>query len=266
MTTSNVVKSDLYKLYNIVQNSAIVYPKELIVSTLREYFSQDTYYHYVKDKWGFPNTPDHKNLPLDAGMVDDTTTRLYIGEAYRKDVIFYPALIVRSSGANFIPIGINREAFNVQYATRLYEDGYGNTSKIDVPEYFISAGALEGSLTIEVMSRSLRARDDLAELTGIIFEDLARDQLTHAGLFIKKVTIGSPSEADDRSDKLFKQTISLEFRSEWRRHIPILNVIEILNFSIEIGNVENPSIPASPNLTIETSNTIFDIFGNLTEI
>ena len=41
MTTSNVVKSDLYKLHNIVQNSAIVYPKELILSTLKEYFSEE---------------------------------------------------------------------------------------------------------------------------------------------------------------------------------------------------------------------------------
>jgi len=265
MTTSNVVKSDLYKLHNIVQNSAIVYPKELILSTLKEYFSEDSYYHYVKDEFGFPKTPDHTGMPLEAGLDDNVTTRLYIGEAFRKDVIFYPALIVRSSGANYLPISINNEAYNIQYSPRLYEDGYGNTYQLSYPEYFISAGVIEGTLTIEVMTRSLRARDDLSEIVALIFQELSRDQLTHSGLFIKRVSIGGPSESDDRSDKLFRQTINLEFRSEWRRHIPILNVIEILNFSIEIGNIDT-NIPASPNLAIETNKTIYDIFGDLQEI
>ena len=34
----------------------IVYPKEIIISSLRDFFSNDTLYHYNRDQYGFANT------------------------------------------------------------------------------------------------------------------------------------------------------------------------------------------------------------------
>src|SRR5271169_3906731 len=101
MSSNNFFKSDLYGIYNIVQASMIVYPKEIIISTLRDFFSHDSYYHYSRDQWGFANTTDHTDLPPGAdfptqfnryGATQSTgvPTRLFIGENYRYDGIFYP--------------------------------------------------------------------------------------------------------------------------------------------------------------------------------
>jgi len=49
MATINTFKTDLYNLYNYSQNTAIVHPKEILIETLREVFSEDSYYHYVKN-------------------------------------------------------------------------------------------------------------------------------------------------------------------------------------------------------------------------
>src|SRR5258708_1117815 len=99
MTTNNINRSDLPKIYNIIQNSMILYPKELVIATLRDFFSTDSWYSYRHDAWGFPKTPDLTGVPLDAGFTDNITTRLFIGEAYRFDVIYYPSILVRHGGS-----------------------------------------------------------------------------------------------------------------------------------------------------------------------
>ena len=56
--TGNFFKSDLYKIHDVVQNTMIVFPKEIIIATLRDFFSEDSYYGYRRDNFGFPQTPD----------------------------------------------------------------------------------------------------------------------------------------------------------------------------------------------------------------
>ena len=87
MATNNFFRSDLPKLHSIVQNAMTLYPKELVIATLRDFFSRDHYYHYAHDHWGFPQTPDHTNLPPFAGFDNDITTRVNIIEFYRFDII-----------------------------------------------------------------------------------------------------------------------------------------------------------------------------------
>src|SRR5579885_284780 len=164
MSTGSFFKSDLYHLHNIVQNTMIAYPKELIIATLRDFFSEDSYYHYSKDQWGFPNTPDHTDLPLNAGLNDNITTRLYIGENYRFDGIFYPAILVKNAGGRYRPISINMDKGKVHYSERVFDDGYGNIVTFRNPDYLIFSGAWEGSMSIDIKTRSLRSRDDLVEL------------------------------------------------------------------------------------------------------
>lgn len=125
MATGNYFKSDLYKIHNIIQSSMIVYPKEMIIATLRDFFSKDSYYRYISDVWGFPNTTDNTGLPIDAGLPgDDSCTRLFIGENYRYDVAFYPAILVKNSGSKSVPLSINRERGAIKYSSMQYEDGY----------------------------------------------------------------------------------------------------------------------------------------------
>jgi hypothetical protein len=261
MSTNNFFKSDVYRMYNVVQNSMTLYPKELVIAQIRDFFSRDTYYHYVFDNWGYPQTPDQTDLPISAGYHDNITTRLFVGESYRFDVIYYPAIIVRHGGATSVPVSLNRNTSVVKWGNMVFEDGYGNIKTFPTPEYFIFAGAWEGSINIDVMARDLRARDDLVDAICLLFVDLAFNDLQKSGLVIKGVSSGAPTETDDRNDHIFKQTVTLQVRSEWRRQIPISNIIEIINMGIEFGRI--PEGPIAPNLTINTGETLTDMLSNL---
>src|SRR5271166_3074924 len=114
--SNNYYKSDIEYLYNITQSSMLVYPKEVIIATLKDLFSQDSYYHFGKDMYGFNSTVDHTDLPLGADMPYGPgsqpglnpnpvlPTRLFIGENYRFDTIFYPAILVKNGGSRYVPI------------------------------------------------------------------------------------------------------------------------------------------------------------------
>jgi hypothetical protein len=263
MATGSLNRSDLPKLHGIVQNSMITYPKEIVIDTLRNFFSQDSYYHYVKDVWGFPNTTDNTDLPLEAGLNDNSSTRLFIGENYRFDGIFYPAILVKHGGARYVPVSINRETGKVQWGFRTFEDGYGNFESLAYPQAFVFNGAWEGSLVIDIMTRSLTSRDQLLELVGIALVQLSFESLRKAGVVVKPPQISAPSEIDDRNDKLFRQTITIDIRTEWEVQKPIGSVLEVINFALEFGRVDVPDAPAAANLTINTDMTILDIMSSI---
>jgi hypothetical protein len=263
MSTNNFFKSDLMGIYNIVQASMLVYPKEVIIATLRNYFSKDSYYHYSKDQWGFPNTVDHTDLPPGADLPRGPgaqpqlnphpvlPTRIFIGENYRYDGIYYPAVLVKSGGSRYVPISINRNQTTIQYSEILYQDGYGNETLVSKPEFFVTAGCWEGSIIIDVMSRSLRARDDIVEAIGYCFTEINFDSLYDVGLIVKPMQIGAPSETDDRNDKLFRQSITLDIRTEWRREIPVADVIDAILFTVSFQDFSRES-PIAANLTVNT--------------
>lgn len=240
----------------------IVYPKEIIIATLRDFFSKDSYYHYSKDQWGFANTTDHTDLPLGADLPtqfnkdganqEGLSTRVFIGENYRYDGIYYPAILVKNGGGRSVPISINRNQDTVQYEDLIFEDGYGNQTTLRQPQSLVTAGAWEGSISIEVETRSLRSRDDLVELITMCFTEITFDTLVDIGLIIKPISWGAPTESDDRNDKLFRQTLTLDIRSEWRREIPVGTIIDAILFSVEFGNINNPNAPIAQNLTINT--------------
>lgn len=260
-------------LHNVVQASMLVYPKELIIATLRDFFSKDDYYHFAKDQWGFPNTTDHTDLPpgvdipsfhnVNGTNQEGLSTRVFIGENYRYDGIYYPAILVKSGGSQYVPISINRESGGVQYRDVIFEDGYGNQTIVHKPVSFITAGAWEGSIIIDVMTRSLRSRDDLVELIAMCFTDITFDTLVDVGLIIKPISIGAASEADDRNDKLFRQTLTLNIRTEWRREIPVDTIIDAIFFTATFEDLSRPGSPTSANLTVNTETTITDMLLNM---
>ena len=261
--------SNLMTLHNIVQASMLVYPKEVIIATLRDYFSKDDYYHYSKDQWGFANTTDHTDLVPGADFPtlhdqyganqEGLSTRLFIGENYRYDGIYYPAILVKSGGSRYVPISINRDQESVQYEDVIYEDGYGNQTVVHRPKAFVTAGVWEGTIVIDVLSRSLRARDDIIEAISMCFTEVTFDTLYDIGIIVKPLVIGAPFESDDRNDKLFRQTITLEIRTEWRREIPVGNIIDAIFFTVVFEDLSQPTSPVPANLTINTDVSITDL-------
>jgi hypothetical protein len=273
MSSNNFFKSDLYGLYNIVQASMLVYPKEMIIDTLRNFFAGDSYYHYSRDQWGFANTTDHTDLPPGADLPSGPgahpelnpnpilPTRLFIGENYRYDSIYYPAILVKSGGSRYVPISINRDQGTIYYGESLIEDGYGNQTLVRTPQSFITQGIWEGSIIVDVYSRSLRARDDLVELVGMCFAEVNFETLHQVGIIVKPPVIGAPNEGDDRNDKLFRQSITLDIRTEWKREIPIGTLIDAIFFTVTFGGLTADS-PNSANLTINTEVSIYDMLLN----
>lgn len=253
MSVGTFFSSDLYSLYHVIQNTQILFPKELLLSTLREYFAKDTKYHYVKDPWGFPKTPDHTDLDPSAGFDDDSTTRIYIGQESRMDIPFYPAVLIKHTGSSFVPISINEEKECIQYGYRLYVDGYNNRYNVLVPLGFIFAGAWDLSFSIDVMTEGAQDRATIVEAICMLLQ-IKRDDLTRSGLFIKSVKTDGESSEVYQNDLIYKQSISIDCRGEYRRLIPITNIIEAINVCIEFGDLatNNPD----PNLQI---NYYFDI-------
>lgn len=271
MGSNNFFRSDLFGIYNIIQASMIVYPKEIIIATLRDFFSKDSYYHFSKDQWGFPNTTDHTDLPPGADLPRGPgarpelnpdpilPTRLFIGENYRYDGIFYPAILVKSGGSRYVPISINRDQGEIKYDNVLFVDGYGNETIVRKPIALVTSGAWEGSIVIDVLSRSLRGRDDLAELVGMCFTEVHFDTLHDIGIIVKPISIGAPSETDDRVDKLFRQTLTLDIRTEWRREIPVSSTIDAILFTASFANLSDPNSPVAANITVNTSTNTADM-------
>jgi len=114
-------------------------------------------------------------------------------------------------------------------------------------------------MNIDVIARDLRSRDDLVDLVSLLFVDVAFNDMQRAGLIVKGVSSGAPTELDDRNDHFFKQTVTLQIRSEWRRQIPVGNIIEIINFGIEFP-IEPP---IAAGLTINTSSTLEELLEKL---
>lgn len=259
--TGSLIRTDLYQIHHVVQNALMSYPKELIIGMLREEFNKDSWYHYLSDEWGYPKVPDLTDMPLGAGLNEDReTTRIFIGEAFRFDAIFYPALLVKMTSARSVPISISRNREVVEYEKQLVVDGYGNTKQFFIPKYIDLAGAWEGTISIDVISRDILDRDNLASIVMLLFTDIRFESLRKAGVLVKsgQPTLGGISESDDRQqDKLYKATINVDIRTEWRRLIPIDRVLERINFCVDFRVLGSETI-TNPNIAISESVSILD--------
>lgn len=262
MAVGNLVKTDLYSIYYYIQNSMLSYPKEIFIETLREFFSRDSYYHYQRDPWGFPKVIDETPLQVSDGLNNDLVTRLYIGDHYRLESLFYPALLVTDNGTRSVPISFNREAGAVLWEPIKFMDGYGNEKLINYPKAITYAGAWEGQISIGVNSRSSRTCNELSEIIALFFADAFYDVLKNAGVAIKPngISISSTSEVDDRNDKLFKKTVSFDIRSEWWREIPVQSVIDRIRICVDFKYLEQKNPPPN-DLNIEQTLRYSDILN-----
>jgi hypothetical protein len=190
-------------------------------------------------------------------------TRVFIGENYRYDGIFYPAILVKSGGSRYVPISINRDQGTISFSKILFTDGYGNQTTVYKPAAIVTNGAWEGSIIVDIMTRSLRARDDLVELISMCFTDVHFDTLHDIGIVVKPITVSGTSETDDRNDKLFRQTLTLDIRTEWKRAIPIENTVDAILLTATFSDLSVPNSPVAANLTINTEVNIVETLLNM---
>ena len=248
-----IVFSDIYQLYDIIKQGGIMMGRNLLIDTLREAYSADREFHYVSDKFGYPKTPSQLGLDPDAGTTDDLTTRIFIGSTHRDDISFYPALTVRPTNISYFPISFNRNRGTIRYGFQKLTDGYGNSEIIQVPVATIFTGAWDQSFEIKVSSRSLEDVTSLADGVMVILQEVYNDDLLRNGLFIKKVSAGGQSEENrGEADPVYHIAISVETYSEWRREIPISNLIERIQlcFSFDISPLDVPAIGLDGKFTI----------------
>jgi len=263
MTTTSFFLSDLYAIHRIIQNTQIVYAKELIVSTMRDHFAQDTRYHYAQDEWGNPKIKDMTDVPLTSGILDEETTRIWIGQENKQNPRFLPSVIVKHTGANYKPISFNQNRHNLHYENRIFKDANGNLYNISHPKYFVFAGAWDTNFDIDIEADSPIDRNILAECISLLFQTIKIDDLHFNGLFVKNTRVGGESSEDFQNSKIFKQTVSIECRGEYRRIVPVENIIDIINLCIDFGSFIPPNSGAyDENLRINAQVSLLDVAYN----
>ena len=177
--------------------------------------------------------------------------RIFIGEAFRHDVIYYPAVLVKQGSSKYVPISFNRNKETIQYCATKFVDGYGNETVTTTPYAFTLNGAWEGSFEIEIIARDILARDDISSILSLMFTDIRFEELLKAGVLIKDTSVSFSEDLDRKKERIYRAKIVLDIRSEWKREIPIGNIVDIINMCIDFGKVDTGVF--APNLTINTT-------------
>lgn len=237
--TSHRVYSDLFNLSDFVKQVAVSQGKNLIIDALREYFSKDTLYKYSTDSFGFPLTPDLTEM--EPSIQNPRTTRIFIGDSFRLDKRFYPSVIVKYSSGRYKPISFNQN-FTTKHRLDLITDGYGNNSVVKTPTHTVITGAWEQSFEIQIATESIPDREELTDIVASFFIGKVRQEIYEAGLFIKGISISSEREEKWANDNVYIQTITLETYSEWRREVPIDDLLETISFCFKYGVFDSGSI------------------------
>lgn len=232
MVTDHRVYSDLFSVANFVRQVAVSQGKNLLIDALREHFKVDRFYRYTTDAFGFPLTPDVTDLPPD--IQEDRTTRIFIGDVFRYDKRYWPAVVVRYGSGRYKPVSFNQNQ-TVRYRMDLVLDGYGGRSYINVPTHHVVAGAWEQTFEIVVASESIPDREELTDIVSSFLIGKARQELYEAGLFVRSVSMSGEREEEWGNDKVYLQSITVEAYSEWRREIPIDSLVETINFCFNYG-------------------------------
>ena len=199
----------------ILSTDHIKYIKNTIIDALRDTFSRDPDYTYIKSADGIFPEFDNENL----GIV--------ITDVFSYDVEFLPAVTVRINGSNLMPVSFNQNQFTYDY-------GRNEQGQL-VPLWQEFSGLYKTSVTVNIHTWDVLAREELVGRIAILFKHVLRDQLyADFGLFVEKVSVGGETETDFRGDELmiFSQSVTLEVLTGWNNRIPVGESLEAINIQI----------------------------------
>ena len=250
----HIVFSSFFEDNHVVQQTAIVHPKTLLIDGLRKVFRQDSIFTYRDDDFGYPITPDQTGVDVDS----DATTKILISDAYRYEVKFFPAIVVKSSGGSYKPISFNQNMTYKHRADYITND-FGSTRKVMTPTHRVYAGRWELGFEVGIYSESQSELEELVDITSLALQYVLWNELRANGLFINQVRIGAESAEPYANDYVYNTAISLSTLSEWRVEIPIENIVEKVAFSIEPTWTPIPGVKGRSDLLSNRYNDIIEL-------
>lgn len=253
----HVVYSSYFSDSYVVQQSAVVHPKSLLIDGLRNIFRNDSVFTYRSDEYGYPLTPDHTGIDIDSGL----TTKILISDTYRYEVKFFPAIVIKMNGGSYKPISFNQD-MTIKYRTDIVENIYGATRKVLTPTHRVYTGSWDMNFDVMIYAESQAELQELTDIVSLALQYNLWNELRANGLFIKSLRIGGESAEPYANDYVYNVTISLNTLSEWRVEIPIENIVEKITFSIEPTRTP---IPGTGNAAALLS-TKYESILELTEI
>jgi hypothetical protein len=248
------VYSSFFGDNHIVQQVAIVHPKNLLIDGLRKVFREDSVFTYRDDEYGYPLTVD-----LTGGDIDsEDTTKILISDLYRYEVKFFPAIVVKSGGGSYKPISFNQ---NMTYKHRVdyIENDYGARRAITTPTHRVYDGRWELTFDIQLYSESYSELEELIDIVSMALQYTLWNELRENGLFIQKLNIGGESAEPYANDYIYSQNISITTLSEWRVEIPIESIVEKIVFRFEPTWHPVPGIKTDADLLAKSYDDIIDM-------
>jgi len=227
--------SDLKRLEvreDILYNTLVVDAKDILISSLREWFSHDSIFTYKSDEFGYPLIPqtDLRGGGL-AGSQDivwgTNSTKIIITDDYRFNSRFFPAITVTDNGGNNSEVSFNQEMGGVKYQLEeVVLDG--QIVQRRVPSHIIFAGAWKQNYAINVIAEDHQTRKRLKDIVSMLFVHVLRETLLNRGIFIEKVGLGGDREDQFANDYYYSSSINLDLYSEWRREVPVTLLVEAI--------------------------------------
>lgn len=215
----------------ILTTDHVKYIKDVIINSLRDVFSRDPDFTYIKDEDGvFPDF-DNENL----GIV--------VTDVFSYDVEFLPAITVRINSSNLVPVSFNQNQFTLDYQ----KDENGNIVRDaagrPIPVWQEFSGLYDTTATLNIHTWDPLAREELVGRVSIWFKHLLRDQLyADFGFFVKDVSVGGEVETDYHNDYIYSQSVSISLLTGWNNRIPVGEPLESINFQI-IGDATRSGTP-----------------------
>ena len=244
--------SNFFSNNGILQQIAGTSAKCLIIDTIRKIFTGDSYYPYRTDVYGYPIVIDHTGLPADSEL----PTKIHIGDTFKYEGIHIPCVVVRHGGGSYHPISFNQQGIPgytgvIQYKQEIIQDGYGEIYEINTPDKYVFAGAWDLTYEVKIYTESTTDREELLSIISMGLQHVHWHDLQSAGLLIKNLSFGSESEEEHNNDKFFTQSITLDIYGEWRREIPVGDLLERIVFFFDIGRIVGGEVTPSNDLSWE---------------
>ena len=248
------VYSSFFSDNNVIQQVAIVHPKNLLIDGLRKIFRNDSVFTYRDDEYGFPLTVDLTDKEVDS----EETTKILISDMYRYEVKFFPAIVIKSGGGAYKPLSFNQD-MTYKYRVDYLENEYGARRAISTPSHRVYNGRWELSFDIQIYSESYSELEELVDIASISLQYSLWNELRENGLFIKGLSIGAESAEPYANDYIYSQNITISTLSEWRVEIPIENMVEKIVFRFEPTWHSIPEVRTEADLLARKYEEIIDM-------